>query len=45
MGIGNWGDYSTTFIRYLFPKVLKPIREEEQFEEIIEQVNRSWGIS
>jgi len=44
-GIDTWGDLSTPFIRYLFPEVLKPIREEGQFEEIIEQVNRSWGIS
>lgn len=43
--IHNWSDFSTPFIRYLFPEVLKPIREDRRFNDIIKKVNRSWGIS
>lgn len=44
-GTRDWNDFATPFIRYFFPDVLKPIREDKKFEKIIGQVNQSWGLS
>lgn len=41
----NWGAFSTPMIRYFYPELLKPIRESEEYQKIIQNVNRCWGIS
>ncbi len=41
--VREWGFASTPQVRYFFPEVLGPLRQNPRFEEIIRQVNRSVG--
>lgn len=40
----KWGAFPTTVIRYLFPDLLGPLREDVRYSSVIEKVNRSWNL-
>ncbi len=41
--VEQWGFTATPHIRYLFPDVLKALRAEAEFEEVLQTVDRSFG--
>jgi TolB-like protein/Flp pilus assembly protein TadD len=41
--ISEWGFASSSQIRYFFPEILGSLRQHPRFEEILRQVDRSWG--
>ncbi|MEE8368883.1 MAG: protein kinase [Thermoanaerobaculia bacterium] len=41
--VREWGFGSSSQVRYFYPEVLGPLRMHPRFEDILRQVNRSWG--
>ena len=42
--VEQWGVITTPMIRYLFPRILGPLRDAPRFSSIRERVNVSWGL-
>lgn len=42
--VRDWSSFSTEHVRYFFPDVLGPLREDPRYEELLRQVDRSWGL-
>lgn len=40
----HWNYWPTLFIRYLFPDVLGPLRNDPRYDNTLRKVDRSWGI-
>lgn len=40
--IEEWGSFATDHIRYFFPEVLGPLRDDPRFGAILRAVDRSW---
>ncbi|MEF8794854.1 MAG: protein kinase [Salinivenus sp.] len=43
--VDNWGSLETEHLRYFFPDVLGPLREDPCYKELLRSVNRSWGLN
>ena len=43
--VQDWTSFSTEFIRYLFPEVLAPLRNDKRFPDLIAKVNKAWGLN
>jgi hypothetical protein len=41
--VEEWGFTATPQVRYFFPDVLGPLRQDSRFESVLEQVNRSFA--
>lgn len=41
----DWGLFSTVIIRYLYPEVLGPLREDPRYHELIGEVNKTLGLN
>ena len=41
----DWDAWSTLALRYFFRGVLDPVRQDPRFAEVLEAVDRSWGVS
>jgi len=41
----NWNAWSTIAMRYLYPDVLGPLRDDPLFAEIIANLDRKWGLN
>lgn len=44
-GIEEWGYWPTLALRYYFPDVLGPLREQPRFESLIRRVNQQRGLN
>lgn len=42
--VARWGPTETEQIRYFFPDVLGPLREDPRYERVLHDVDRSWGL-
>lgn len=42
--VQDWTSFSTEFIRYFFPEVLAPLRNDKRYPQLIAHVNRSWNL-
>jgi len=42
--VDPWRDWAAIAIRSLYPQVLKEIRADSRYEELLLDVDRSWGI-
>lgn len=42
--VTRWEPTETELIRYFFPDVLGPLREDPRYERVLREVNRSWGL-
>lgn len=42
--IENWDYWSTLALRYFFPEILGPLRRDERYEELLRQIDASWGM-
>jgi len=42
--VDNWGSLETEHLRYFFPDVLGPLREDPRYEALIRGVNQAWGL-
>lgn len=42
--VGDWGSFETEHLRYFFPDVLGPLREDPRSDELLRTVNKSWGL-
>ncbi len=42
--IEDWGFWPTQAIRYFFDRSLQDLREDPRYADLIEQVDRSWGM-
>ena len=43
--VNRWRDWSAMAIRFLYPQVLDEIRADNRYEELLRDVDRSWGIT
>ena len=43
-GIEPWEYWPTLAIRYFFPEVLGPVRDDPDYPALIREVDRSWGL-
>lgn len=43
--VNDWTSFSTEFIRYLFPEVLMPLRNDKRFPKLMIHVNKVWGLN
>jgi len=41
----NWGSFSGEHVRYFFPVVLGPLRDDPRYEALIREVDRAWGLT
>jgi hypothetical protein len=39
-----WGSFETEHIRYFFPDVLGPLRDDPRYDALIRRVNQAWGL-
>ena len=44
-GVERWDHWPTLSARYFFPHVLGPLREDLRFDQLLGEVNRSWGLN
>lgn len=42
--VTSWSHLATACIRYLFPELFKPIRENGKHKKILQQVDQYWGL-
>jgi tetratricopeptide (TPR) repeat protein len=42
--VSEWGYFSTAFLRYFFPKILGPIRNESRYSNLLTKVESDWGL-
>lgn len=42
--IEDWNYFNTVYLRYLFPDVLRPIRQSPKYSSILKRINQSWNI-
>lgn len=42
--VGDWGSFETEHLRYFFPEILGPVREDPRHEGLVQEVNQSWGL-
>ncbi len=43
--IDQWGAWPTLAMRYYFPNVLSPVRNDVRYRKLLREIDRSWGIS
>lgn len=44
--VGEWHDYWPTLaVRYFYPQVWEPLLEDPRYREILDSVDRSWGLT
>jgi len=43
--VDRWNYWPTLSVRYFFPHVLGPLREDLRFDQLLGEVNRSWGLN
>ncbi len=42
--VGEWGQISTEMLRYFFPTILDPLREDPRYDELLREADQSWGL-
>lgn len=42
--IEHWNHWPTLVLRYLFPDVLGPLRDDPRYGALVEEMNRDWGL-
>lgn len=42
--VPTWDSFSTEHFRYFFPDVLRPLRDDPRYQELLREVDRSWGL-
>lgn len=42
--VEKWWSFSTEMLRYFFPDVLGPLREDPRYARLLAAVDRSWGL-
>ena len=42
--VDRWETWPTLAARYLFPKILGPLREDPRYDQLRHSVDRSWGL-
>lgn len=42
--VGRWSEWPTLSVHYLYDDVLGPLREDPRYEELIGEVDLSWGL-
>jgi TolB-like protein/Flp pilus assembly protein TadD len=42
--VGEWGYFSTAYLRYFFPDILGPIRANDRFSKLLTKVESDWGL-
>ncbi len=42
--VGRWSSWPTIATRYLFPGVLGPLRRDPRYRQLLDEVDRSWGL-
>jgi len=42
--VPRWGPFPTALVRYLFPRVLGPLRSDPRFRAVLGRVNGAWGL-
>ena len=42
--VSTWDSFSTEHFRYFFPDVLGPLRDDPRYQELLREVDRSWGL-
>ena len=40
-----WGSHATEHIRYFFPDVLGPVRDDRRYVQLLRDVDQSWGVA
>lgn len=43
--VHDWGSFETEHVRYFFPQALGPLRDDARYENLIQRVNRAWGLN
>ena len=43
--IDQWRAWPTLAMRYYFPNVLSPVRNDVRYQKLLREIDRSWGIS
>jgi tetratricopeptide (TPR) repeat protein len=43
--IDQWSAWPTLAMRYYFPNVLSPVRNDVRYQKLLREIDRSWGIS
>lgn len=43
--VENWGRLVTEEVRYFYPDVLGPLRQEDRFQAVLAAVDRSWNVT
>lgn len=42
--VDRWGYWPTLSVRYFYPDVLRPLRDDPRYQELLREVDRSWGL-
>ncbi|MEE8193846.1 MAG: tetratricopeptide repeat protein, partial [Gemmatimonadales bacterium] len=42
--VSTWDSFSTEHFRYFFPDILGPLRDDPRYQELLREVDRSWGL-
>ncbi|MBW3660179.1 MAG: tetratricopeptide repeat protein [Gemmatimonadetes bacterium] len=42
--VERWDHWPTLALRYFFPDILDPLREDPRYNELLEALNRDWGL-
>jgi TolB-like protein/Flp pilus assembly protein TadD len=43
--VSHWGSFETEHIRYFFPDVLGPLRDDPRYDALIRRLNQAWGLA
>jgi tetratricopeptide (TPR) repeat protein len=43
--VEDWGPWTALVVRHFFPEVLGSLADESQYQEMLNSMNRSWGLS
>ncbi|MEJ2085814.1 MAG: protein kinase, partial [Acidobacteriota bacterium] len=43
--VDRWGDWPTLPLRYYYPDVLGPLRNDRRYRSLLETVDQSWGLN
>ena len=43
--VSRWGSFETEHVRYFFPDVLGPLRDDPRYDALIRRVNQAWGLA
>lgn len=43
--VQEWGYFSTAYLKFFFPVIMEPIREDERYRKILKCIDTSWGLN